>query len=135
MTELQWSDRYSVGISSIDDQHRHLFVLLEQLDALLANEAASDKQTAMLHEVVDELRRHFAAEETMLLKYRYPGYRKQKTDHEQFLSQVEDLESNVLTEKKSLSRKDIRALGHALGLHILGADSAYAEFLRDQGVR
>ena len=83
MPLFTWNESYSVSVKSMDDQHKRLFDLINQLhDAM---NAGKGKQMVglVLKEMLEYTRTHFTAEEKVLERLAYPGLPEQKTGKRQ----------------------------------------------------
>jgi hemerythrin-like metal-binding protein len=79
MATMEWKDSYSVGETKMDDQHKGLIVLINQLGG--EDEIGVREVLEKLQEYVDV---HFRDEEALLEKIGYPDLDKQKVEHETF---------------------------------------------------
>jgi hemerythrin len=88
---MPWTQDLSVGVSEIDNQHKKMF---EMADALFDAEKGR-KEKAFLAELFgfldDYVREHFADEEQYMMKIGYPGFARQKKEHDVFIRQLEIL--------------------------------------------
>ena len=87
-----WHDNLSLGIQSIDDQHKDLLFRMELLARTLnpkgSNKQQFDDMLQFLHEYVD---RHFKDEEQLMEKASYPGYDEHKAMHDAFIQSLDNL--------------------------------------------
>jgi hemerythrin len=67
----EWRDEYSVGISEIDAQHKHLFGLAAALADSMRKAAGQTDLNAVLDELVCYADEHFAFEEIIMEKIDY----------------------------------------------------------------
>lgn len=131
---IEWDDKYSVGIESIDRQHKRLVNLINQLKTAVDYSTGEEFEREALDELVDYTKTHFSYEEELMEKYGYPDYEPHKAQHRKMIKQVEE----VLAEYEE---DHDRAMEHALGFlkdwlinHINGTDKEYSEFLQSKGV-
>jgi hemerythrin len=88
MSMFQWKPEYSVGYAQIDEQHKRLFELADELhDAMIAGKA---KQILgkTLGSLIAYTKAHFATEERLMRAYQYPDYAKHKAAHDELTAQV-----------------------------------------------
>ncbi|MBF0095266.1 MAG: hemerythrin family protein [Alphaproteobacteria bacterium] len=79
---MGWSQALSVGVESIDADHRLLFALMEQLDgAIEGNEEASVVGSVLLS-LAAYTDYHFAREERVMAACGYPGLASHKELHD-----------------------------------------------------
>ncbi len=134
MPLIQWNNELSVGINSIDEQHK---ILVNMINAL--NEAMISGQTKkILAEILDGLAaytvNHFAYEEDLFAQYGYSQSQAHINEHHSLMEQVKNLQSKMDNGDFMISVEVMVFLKGWLINHILKTDKAYAEFLRDKGV-
>ena len=131
--EFEWSERYSVGVDVLDEQHRRLLGLCADAAHCLSQDKAS--AAASMHHILDRMHRygaeHFATEEALLRRHGYPGMAAHEEEHETFLAMLADF----LVEA-SAGRLDKVAMHRFLlqwwFKHILESDMAYKPFLQQR---
>ncbi len=87
----EWSDKYLIGISQIDAQHRRFFDAAQRLsDDILncAGEEAVEGSLAFLRQYAEE---HFAEEEAFMQQHQYPQVEAHKKLHVAFMARLQDL--------------------------------------------
>ncbi len=132
---IEWSERFSVGIPSIDLQHRRLVDLLNRLQQAVA----TDQTTEVLQDIFDELLHytvdHFGYEEKLLEEYGYPGTEKHQRQHAVLRKQVQTLRERHLNGELIFSDALVDFLKSWLKEHIQGSDREYGPFLQSHGVQ
>jgi hemerythrin len=130
---VEWDDRYSVGIPLIDDQHKELLEMTNDLYEACreGTEAATAHFKIAVRGTVDYVKYHFVAEEKMLANVKYPGFAAHKKEHESFvmkiLTDVKDFEDG----KKFVPNIFVRYLKDWILTHIAVEDRKYAGFILD----
>lgn len=133
MSLISWDKSYSVGIQSIDEQHKRLFNLLNALhDAMKQGKGTSAAQ-GVLSELVDYTRTHFAAEETMMQKFAYPGLEQHRMVHRELTARVTAFQEEYRSGRAALSVSLMDFLQSWLTHHIYGMDKGYSGFLCARG--
>ena len=135
MPFAEWSKRYEVRIRILDEQHQRLFCDLNDLHTAVTSGCSPKDIVKRLGGFVDDVKQHFATEEQLLKDAGYPGYEKQRSDHAALLKEIEGVLSPVRGGEAALSVERLESMRDPLVGHICGPDSAYAEFLKDQGIR
>ncbi len=81
---LKWQEAYATGIADIDEQHKKIFSMINELDHAIA---AGDTR-AHLEKTIQFLghyaKIHFNFEEICMAKYRCPVAAKNKNAHQEF---------------------------------------------------
>jgi len=95
MPLIQWSNQLSVGIASIDEQHKKLVNMINVL-----NDALEEGQTnEVLGKIFDSLAvytvKHFGYEEELFAQHGYGASSEHKLEHEALLKQVGDLQQKM----------------------------------------
>lgn len=129
MTYLEWSDDLDTGIAVIDDQHKRIVVMINQLDDAQRT-ASKVKVGTVIDELIDYTVSHFAFEEAMLEEAGYVFTKAHKRVHALFIKRVEDYRQrfiggeDIADELKGL-------LGRWLFSHIRSDDRNYVEAIND----
>lgn len=95
-----WDESLSVGIDIIDEHHRYLFDLINDLYDVVINKLGA-REVARLIKALDAYAKvHFRAEELMMTHYGYEGIHRQKHQHHVFEEKIcefyEELHANPL---------------------------------------
>jgi len=71
-----WDEKYATGIQLIDDQHKELFSLTNELfhACLSGEEALKGVFKETMERMVAYVRFHFGAEQELLQRVKYPDY-------------------------------------------------------------
>jgi hemerythrin len=128
---VEWDDRYSVGIPLIDDQHKELIRLTNDLyeSCLAGEDAARVNFMAAVKGTVDYVKYHFGVEEKLLQNVNYPELTEHKREHEAFVRHILDEVQNFQDGKKFVPNVFVRYLRDWILSHIAVADRKYAAFI------
>jgi hemerythrin-like metal-binding protein len=88
---LAWDDAWSVGVPSIDRHHREF---LEGVNKLFARLMSGEGRGAMPHmvELIEHtIGPHFAEEEDLMQRTRYPGFHAHQQAHQAFINRFRDV--------------------------------------------
>ena len=132
MTFMLWSDDFSVGLDTVDEQHRWLFDATNRLHDELNKEVKSRVVIAELMEgLMDYTMNHFIVEEVIFERHDYPETRAHKALHSTFtgsiMNMLTDFEAGVEVENEVLE-----LLKHWLLQHIMKVDMAYVPFFKEK---
>lgn len=131
MARITWQEAYSVGVEVIDSDHRLLVSLINQLEDAIVGGQGCDVEAAVLRVLVDYTHSHFAREELFMRKAAYPELDAHIKEHRALTDQVAALVKKVNEQPEvNLDRALLDFLQHWLRDHILGADRAYAPYLK-----
>jgi hemerythrin len=128
---VEWDDRYSVAIPLIDDQHKELIRLTNDLykGCLAGEEAARVNFMAAIKGTVDYVKYHFGVEEKLLQKINYPELAEHKRAHEEFVKHILNEVQSFQDGKKFVPNLFVRYLRDWILSHIAMADRAYAAYI------
>lgn len=91
MSLLKWKPEYSVGIDSMDGEHREMMDLINTTYEKLEKESETGQIEDCLGEILSTISMHFALEERIMQRSGYAEYQAHKNDHEKLLDQIRDL--------------------------------------------
>lgn len=129
MPLVEWEERFSVGIQSFDDHHRHL---VELLNSVYDNFTAGSPEGiigAVLDELADYATYHFTAEEFWMMKHGYPNTDAHNREHAYFARRVMEIRRDYINGRSPLSEEIQHFLQGWLKDHILTADADYVRFV------
>ena len=91
MTLLQWKPAYTLGVPSVDHEHRELISLINDVYGHLDSDSDPDGIEACLEDIYAAISSHFALEERHMREARYEEYDAHKDEHEELLDQLRDM--------------------------------------------
>ena len=132
---LEWKDEYSVGIDSIDQQHRRLVNLINQLHTAVSYSTGEEFEREALDELVDYTKTHFSYEEGLMEQNGYPDFEPHKAQHEQMIQKVNEVLAEYKEDQDAAMKDALDYLSDWLINHINGTDKEYSSFLIEKGVK
>ncbi len=132
---IDWSDKYSVGIDSIDEQHKKLINLINTLQTIVDYSTGEEIERECLAAVVNYTKTHFVYEEGLMREYGYPDFEAHKAQHQKMIDKVNDLLAAYEKNPESAMKDALDFLKQWLIRHINGTDKQYSEFLISNGAR
>lgn len=91
MTLLTFKPEYSVGIDSMDFEHRQMIGLINEIYEEMKNRRDTESIEQFLGDIHAAISMHFALEERIMRDARYAEYEAHKDDHEDLLDRLHDL--------------------------------------------
>ena len=131
MTKIEWKSSYSVGIQKLDDQHKVLIRIINDLDDAQRSGGEIVKIFDELHHYVKE---HFSYEEQLMEQAGYQDIEEHKKGHrgfEQWLASVELTFNSGGGSAFYVAETVSEFLRNWLVQHILVDDMAYAPVIGD----
>jgi hemerythrin len=124
---LKWDEKYSLGISNIDEQHKHLFDIVSKIYSLQESKDVKNNIKAILLELFDYIKVHFKDEEKFMASIHYP----ELAHHHELHQQLSKAVSAILTDPSRLDviQTKMRIIAkQALIDHILEEDIKFQQF-------
>ncbi len=87
---IPWDDNLSVGIDVIDEHHRYLFDLINDLYEVVANKRGTGEVARLIKALDAYAKIHFRAEEQMMDHYGYAGINRQLHQHHAFEEKISE---------------------------------------------
>jgi hemerythrin len=124
---IEWDNHYSVGIEKIDDQHRELLDMANNLCLGCRKEDGPAKVFFQLtiHEVVNFLKYHFSTEEQILEDIRYPDIAAHKQQHDAFIKRIFDTVEQM---EQSNIQHFTHQMRNMIIIHMTLIDKKYATY-------
>ncbi len=135
MKKIVWTDKYSVGVNSIDIQHRKIIELINILIEHHNDTADSDTVFNVLQEMMKYAQKHLDDEEKLLEKYEYPELMQHAAIHVAYLERVAEFSFEVMALNNDISTELLEFLKNWWIQHILQEDMKYRPFFEQQGVK
>ena len=133
---IQWDNaKYSVKINSIDEQHKKLVALINQLFEAMSKGEAHEQLSAIIQELIQYTETHFGTEEAYFKKFGYDNSVEHENEHKKFVEQIKKFQSDFEAGSVTLSKDIIFFLKDWLINHICGTDQHYTDFLLSKGVK
>jgi len=89
--QLQWSDRYAIGIPAVDHEHRELIRMINDLVTRVLEGSDVQFVSDCLGDILSAIGAHFALEERIMRERHYDQYFDHKADHDRLLDQLRDI--------------------------------------------
>jgi len=126
---LEWDKRFVLGVTFIDQDHKRLVDLINEIHDNIINCASHDALGTVIVELIDYATYHFAAEENSMAYNEYGGLPLHKEEHLKFCRMVAEFLDGSREGKEDSSLEILSFLGNWLFDHILQTDSEYCQFL------
>jgi hemerythrin len=135
MAIIVWRDEYSVGIQKIDEQHKMLFNLVNDLHNAMIDGTGKDHLGTTLNKLLVYTELHFKMEENYMEATHYPGYLTHKKEHDAFKAKTLELQQEFRSGSVGLTISTMNFLRDWLTDHILGTDQKYSAYFVSKGIK
>ena len=132
--KIEWNDDYLLDITEIDNQHKKLVSLANELYDITTGteEAYKLDMSKVLKKLTDYTVYHFSSEEEFMKRYGYAGVDLHKTAHDGFINEVNN-QIKLLEDCKIESGARFYAfVVNWVLTHIAKADKIWANLIRDK---
>jgi hemerythrin len=130
MNLIEWNDAFSVGIDSIDEQHKGLLDLLNKLVNQLGRPVDRKVTEDAVNKLLEYTVFHFSTEEYLMRKADYPEYDAHKAEHEMLVKKASDFFKDFVQQKTDLTEDIVIFLRDWVFNHILKTDMKYRGYLK-----
>lgn len=130
MAVITWTADFSVGVESLDTDHKVLISLLNHLEEAIIRGEPREAIRRVLDALLDYTDYHFEREEMLMAASRYPDLDAHKQTHRMLRAQVVDIRDRYLRSPEAIHSREILAfLKNWLTAHIMGRDKLYGPFM------
>ncbi|MGA3370616.1 MAG: bacteriohemerythrin [Terracidiphilus sp.] len=88
MALMTWSSKYSVGIEALDNQHKAMMNILNELHAASMKGKASEVAGPLLHKLESLANEHFSAEERLMESTGFSGLAGHRVQHREMAGKI-----------------------------------------------
>lgn len=131
---VEWRDDLSVGIETIDDDHKKLLTLINNLQTAVYYPTGEAFERQALQELVDYTKYHFDREEKLMIDNDYPDFEAHKRQHEAMIAKVNGFMAAYEKDPEGTIEEITAYLKAWLLDHIAGTDRRYSSHLIARGI-
>lgn len=128
MAIIKWRDSYNTGINNVDEEHKKLVALIENMHCVIRDKGGKEEIENVLNRVVEYTQSHFANEEKMMQELQYDKFPDHKIEHEKLVKDVGVFKEKLLSNFPEGSHEFYHFLREWLIDHILDSDKAFGNF-------
>ncbi len=130
-----WSDDLDIHIQEVDEQHKVLVSLLNQLHTAIVEHHGKTTSREILNRLAEYSRTHFLLEESLMRLTHYPGFDIHKEQHEALIKQVVDLQTKLDQENITITFELLHFLKNWLMQHINESDQRFGNHFKTAGLQ
>lgn len=135
MPFFAWNEDYSVKVKEIDNQHKKLIDIINQLYDAFKSSTTEEKMGDILDQLVAYADYHFKTEEKYFNLYGYEHSWEHKQQHNSFVEKVKKLQRDFNNRKATVTYQLMNFLRNWLIDHIQHEDQKYSDLLVGKGVK
>lgn len=126
---FEWSTDYAVGIRLVDEEHQQLFVLAERLHRAMLEGNGKAVLVNLLARLVDYTCYHFAHEEQLMERIKYPGYGEHQLEHGELRSKVREMQGRAASGELTMTIDLAQFLMEWVKHHIIASDRRIGNYM------
>lgn len=130
MALIEWNEKLSVGVPEMDNQHKRLVAIINELNDAMKQGKGREALGKVLNNLITYVHTHFKSEEEFMRKVSFPELESHKAEHKKLTNEVEKFYNDFKDGKTILSVQIMNFLRNWLLDHIGKKDKAYGEFAK-----
>lgn len=134
MAAFSWNESLSVGVKTIDDQHKKLIELINDFYEHIQSRSNNENISKLISGMSAYIQMHFRTEEEYMQKFNYADFDAHKKEHEIYVGRVKKLEEDFNNGKIIISYEITSFLKDWIKNHIQGTDKKYSSLFIQKGV-
>ena len=132
---IQWNENtHSLGIAQIDEQHKELFLITNQIYEESEKNASGPNYIPMLKRLYAYSKYHFSSEEGLFIKYKFPDRVGHEAVHKSFTARIKEYLEDFRQKPNKPADELTDFLIDWIINHIQGEDKKYAVFFMENGI-
>jgi hemerythrin len=131
---VPWSEKYSVGIAVIDEQHKQFVFIMDKLSKAIEQVKPKEVLSQIFNDLDNYVSFHFGTEEKYFIEFKYAGTAEHVEAHRNFQSRLTEIKEKYGRDELRLSLELIAFLADWLEKHVQDMDRKYIETFHENGV-
>jgi hemerythrin-like metal-binding protein len=132
---FDWKNQYSVGIKSLDQQHRAIMAGLNEVHEEMLNGKANDALAPRINRLFSLAQEHFSFEERLMESTQFPGLAGHRTLHQAICTKVGEFISRHDTGDRAAYGQFMYVMRDSMIKHMKTDDQECASWLAAHGMR
>ncbi len=122
---IEWNEKYETNIETIDQQHKNLFRIINNLFDAVRNHKNRSELTPIARELLEYTEYHFSYEEKHFHLFSFSKTAEHEVDHRLFTQKVKEFSDEIAQDKLSSAMPMLDFLINWLVDHIILKDKRY----------
>jgi hemerythrin-like metal-binding protein len=128
MAFFEWKDEFSGGIEPIDEQHKVIVRLMNELFEVIRTGKDGLEIKGVFVELLKYSNYHFSLELRLFERYHYEGEAAHRREHEHFIERIKDLMVSDYLTDRNVPLETLHYLRSWFRDHMLKTDMDYCRF-------
>ena len=129
-----WLNEYNIGIQKIDEQHKFIIEVINELYDAFINKQHKEKMEDIIKKLEDYTDFHFKTEEEYFQRFGYTEKEKHIEEHDYFRDKIAEFKNEFKNTESALTFSVLNFLRNWWINHIQGTDRNYVNFLKENGL-
>lgn len=133
----RYADVLSLGVKTMDDEHRRLAALFDEFVAALKDGAPRERVNTIVEQALAATNEHFDSEERLMEKAAYPEIEEEKRQHRMLRMKLTTFVGDVLNAGTCdpITMENVGTMQKLLYDHMDGPDRDLANYLIPRGIQ
>ncbi len=132
MAFIKWSDRFLTGIQKIDNDHQHLFEIVNAIHGVSDSKARLQEAEPLILSLPDYAGQHFEREEVIMRNCAFPGYSQHAEKHRSILRRLQARVDRYSSLRRDLDFEEFLSFAsNWLVSHVLKSDMEFVPYLSE----
>ncbi len=132
--KIEWDEKYSVGISIIDDEHKKFFGIINKVVHAKEHKEDPNEINEILLAMNNYALMHFKTEESYMEEFNFPEYQSHKEEHNRFSSEIIPYTEKVIGGNYQIASDILEYLKQWLVKHIQVTDRQFIDCFKKNGL-
>ena len=133
--KLEWEEKYSVEVEEIDNQHKRMFAVINELMDLISTNTPEEHLGEITDGLINYKKFHFATEEKYFKEFNYEGAEEHIQKHKEFNDKLSLLREKYPKNTIDFAFELVDFLEDWLINHLMVVDQKYKECFHEHGLK
>jgi hemerythrin len=133
--KLEWEEKYSVGVEELDNQHKHMFAVINELLDSINSGTTEEHLGNVIESLIKYKIFHFETEEKYFKEFNYEGASDHISKHKEFNDKLMVLKEKNPNYTVEFAFELIDFLEDWLINHLMVVDQQYKECFHSHGLK
>lgn len=135
MTLMTWRNQYSVGVETLDNQHKAMLRILNEVHAASLRGKAQEVAGPLLIQLDSLASEHFSTEERLMESTAFPGLAEHRAKHREMAGKIAELASRHEKRDTAVNLQLLYFVRDYQTKHMQNEDQEYARWVAAHGVK
>lgn len=135
MKLITWNDNYSVNVAEIDNQHKEIIRIINELYVSIVEGKSRNTMDKIFKDLTEYATNHFKTEEDYFDKFNYPESSFHKQQHKDIAKKIEEFKKRNEEGSEVLDSEILHFLMSWFIQHVILIDKRFTECFRENGLK